>query len=301
MAWIKDTSSRVLREFAEGRRRVVSDWRILIVTRRMAQADNAPLPDESKARGVRQELERAGALTPVQGVGGVYIVDVPYANLLEASEEQIIQEANPWAVFGFLTALSHHGLTDLLPKDLYAIHFTDGEHLRRVPLGTMPEDWADGFSRPPQKLPAQVNEKKVVWTEMTGNRAFGVTVGYSSGLPVYVTDVERTLVDAVRMPEKCGGIAKVLQAWRDAADGFDLGRLVAYTDAYGIKNLRQRVGYLVEKMGMTHPQLDVWRGGLQRGGSVKLVANSAYSGTYSAEWNLSLNVPPPVLAVIEQD
>lgn len=300
MSWTKDTSSKVLWEFAEARRRVISGWRILIIARRIAQAVNAPLPDDSKARGIRAELERAGAIRSVKGAGDVLIVDVPYANLLEVSEEQIIQEANPWAVFGFLTALAYHGLTDLLPKDLYAIHFTDGDHLRRIPLGTMPEDWADGLSRPSPKRPPRLNEKEVHWTEMAGSRAFGVMVGYSSGLPIYVTDVERTLLDAIRMPEKCGGIAKVLQAWRDA-EGFDLDRLIAYTEKYDIQNLRQRVGYLVEKLGLSHPQLEVWRGRLQRGGSVKLVAKSAYSGTYSTEWNLSLNVPPSVLAIVEQD
>jgi len=294
----KDFLSQILREFAESRRRVISEWRILIAARRIAQAENARLPDQAKASSIRMELESDGAIRPARGVPGVFVVDVPYANLLEVSEEQIVQEANPWAVFGFLTAMVHHGLTDLLPKDLYAIHFEDDEHLRRVPLGAMPEDWADDLPRPPAKLPAQVNEKQVVWTTIKGSRAFGVTIGYSAGLPIYLTDVERTLIDAIRMPEKCGGIAKTLQAWRDA-EGFDLDRLLKYTDDYGIQVLRQRVGFLVERLGLAHPKLDHWREGLQRGGSVRLVAGGEYSSVYSADWNLSLNVPPSVLAILE--
>src|ERR1700730_16957792 len=104
--WAKTFASQILREFAEGRRRVVSDWRILVTARRLAHADHAPLPDEKKATAIRNELIRRGDITSVEGVAGVYIVDVPYANLLEASEEQIVQEANPWAVFGFLTAMT---------------------------------------------------------------------------------------------------------------------------------------------------------------------------------------------------
>jgi predicted transcriptional regulator of viral defense system len=241
---------------------------------------------------------RRHELTSLKGIQGVFIVDAPYANLLEVSEEQIIQEANPWAVFGFLTAMTHHGLTDLLPKDIYAIHFRDGAHLSRVPLGTMPDDWADDMPRPPERRPGRVRDVKVNWTEMKGEREFGITVGYSSGLPVYVTDVERTLIDAIRMPGKCGGIAKVLQAWR-SVEGVDLENLIEYTDRYDIQNLRQRVGFLLEQLGRSHPKLEDWRDGLQRGGSVKLVANGAYAGTFSAEWNLSLNVPPSVLAIIE--
>src|SRR3954451_14073066 len=139
--WVKTFASQVLREFAEERRRVVSDWRILISARRIAHAENAPLPDSKKAVEIRRELSSREAIAAVKGAEGVFTVVVPYANLLEVSEEQIIQEPNPWAVFGFLTALLHHGLTDLLPGEVYAIRFKDGEQLYRVPLGTTPEDW----------------------------------------------------------------------------------------------------------------------------------------------------------------
>lgn len=295
--WIKTLASQVLREFGEERRRVISDWRILTQTRRTAHGDNTPLPDEKKAILIRKELVKRGDILSLKGVEGVYIVDVPYANLLEVSEEQIIQEANPWVVFGFLTALVYHGLTDLLPKEVFAIQFKDGDHIRRIPLGTTPDDWV-GLSVPMSRVPRKVQDTEVNWTEMQNERDFGVSVGYSSGLPIYVTDVERTLLDAVRMPEKCGGIAKVFHAWR-TAESMDVDRLVQYTDRFDIQILRQRVGFLLEKLGRGHARLDEWRHRLQRGGSIKLVASEPYSETYSPEWNLSLNVPPSVLAIIE--
>ena len=145
-----------------------------------------------------------------------------------------------------------------------------------------------------------MGETPVVWTNVQSRWDFGVMVGYSSGLPVYLTDVERTLLDALRMPDKCGGIAKVLQAWK-AADSCDLDRLVTYTERIAIHNLKQRVGFVLEKLGRSHPRLAQWRDRLQRGGSVKLLASGAYSETYSTEWNLSLNVPSSVLAIIEQE
>jgi predicted transcriptional regulator of viral defense system len=297
--WNKRMASQVLRMCAENRRRVISDWRILIAARRNAHAENAPLPDEKKAVAIRKELIQRGDISPVKGVDGVYTVDVPYANLLEVSEQQIIQEANPWAVFGFLTAMVHHGLTDLLPNTVYAIQFKDGEQLYQVPLGTTPDDWTD-LELPAGKHPDKVNEIPIVWTQIEAKWEFGVTIGYSLGVPIYVTDVERTLIDGIRMPEKCGGIAKVLQAWR-SADSMDVDKVVAYADRYDIQNLRQRVGFLLEKLCREHPRLKEWQHRLQRGGSVKLVAGDAYSGTYSTEWNLSLNVPPSILAIIEQD
>src|ERR1017187_4577358 len=130
--WPKTIASGVLRGFAGDRRRVISDWRILISARRIAHAENAPLPDPKKAHAVLKELVGRGDVSPVKGVGGVYIVQVAYANLLDVSEEQIVQEANPWAVFGFLTAMVHHSLTDLLPKEVNVVEFKESEHLRRV-------------------------------------------------------------------------------------------------------------------------------------------------------------------------
>lgn len=296
--WTKTFASQVLRELAASRRRVVADWRILILARRIAHADNAPLPDEKKAVAIRKELVQRGDLVPVEGVSEVYIVDVPYANLLEISEEQIIQEANPWAIFGLLTAMTYHGLTDLVSREVYAITIKHGEHTERLPLGTMPDDWGDGLQIPLARQPKKAGEVRVHWTQLTEEPGFGVDIGYSFGVPIYVTDVERTLLDALRMPDKSGGIAKVLQAWR-SAENINIEKIVTYTEKYDNQILRQRVGFLLEKLGKMHPQLEEWRDGLRRGGSVKLVASSPYSATYSAQWNLSLNVPPSVLTILE--
>jgi predicted transcriptional regulator of viral defense system len=237
-------------------------------------------------------------LIPVEDVPNVYIADVPYANLLEISEEQIIQEANPWAIFGFLTAMTYHGLTDLVSREVYVISTKREKHPERLPLGTMPDDWNDRFEMPLARQPKKVRERTVHWTQLTEDPGFGVEIGYSLGVPIYVTDVERTLLDAIRMPDKSGGIAKVLQAWR-SAENINLDKLVTYTDRYDNQILRQRVGFMLEKLGMTHARLEGWRDGLRRGGSVKLVASSPYSATYSSEWNLSLNVPESVLTILE--
>jgi predicted transcriptional regulator of viral defense system len=298
--WVRTFASEILKELAAAHRRVVADWRILILARRLAQAENAPLPDEKKAVAIRRDLVRRGDLTQVEGVSDVYVVDVPYANLLEVSEEQIVQEANPWAVFGFLTAMTHHGLTDLVPSEVYAITTKGRGHTERLPLGTMPDDWTDGLQLSLLKHPKKVGKVPINWTRLNEEAGFGVTIGYSFGIPIYVTDVERTLLDALRMPDKSGGIGKVLQAWK-SADTLNMNKIIEYCDKYNNQILRQRVGFLLEKLGRAHPRLEEWRHQMQRGGSVRLVASNAYSDTYSVEWNLSLNVPPSVLAVLEKD
>ncbi len=202
-------------------------------------------------------------------------------------------------MFGFLTAMVHHGLTDLLPSG----PLRDSLPRRRALESRALRHHARGLGRwhptPNGKTPPRVNDKKIVWTEMTGDRAFGVKVGYSSGLPIYLTDVERTLLDGIRMPEKCGGISKVLQAWRNA-EGFNLDRLIEYTgplrhpEPASESWLPRREAGPVPIRGSRSGGVDCRRGRLS-----KVAGQGAYSGTYSAEWNLSLNVPPSVLSLIE--
>ncbi len=297
--WNETFASLVLREFAMARRKIVSDWRIWIVARKLAIADNAPLPDEDKAQAIRIKLQKRGELKSLAGINGVYEVDVPYANLLEISEEQVIQEANPWATFGHLTAMAYHGVTDLVPKQIFAFGNKLVSSSNRLPLGTSPEDWVN-LNYPVARQPTQVRTIPISWTQSNHESEFGVIVGHSFGVPIYITDLERTLIDALRSPEKSGGIAKVLQAWRSAGEA-DVEKLVTYTENYHNKVLRQRVGFLLGQLRQTHPRLEDWRRDLQRGGSVKLVSGTPYSPTYSSEWNLSLNVPPSVLAILEGD
>ena len=272
----------------------------MIYCRRISRASNAPLPDEKKAIAVRRELQNRRDLAGVDGMGlsGIFLVESPYALLLDVSEEQIIQEVNPWAVFSHLTALAYHGLTDLIPSRVSTTQFL-GDQGPIVPLGTTPDDWA-GLDYPPARRPPKVRGTGVDWSKTRRELRFGVEVGYSLGIPIYITDRERTLLDALRSPERSGGMAKVFEAWR-RAEAPDVDRLIDYTDRFGNQTLRQRVGYLLQTLGHSHPRLDEWRRHLLRGGSVRLAAGEPYAETYSPEWNLSLNVPESVLAVLSED
>src|ERR1035437_5822426 len=139
-SWISTISSNVLQAFADERRRIISRWRVLIVSRRLARAEGAPLPSAEKADEVIAALARGGALSGVEGVHDVYRIDVPFAQILPVSDEQVVQEAHPWAVFSCLPALAYHGLTNILPKRGYVTDYGVAQG-HGIPLGTSPEDW----------------------------------------------------------------------------------------------------------------------------------------------------------------
>ncbi len=122
-----------------------------------------------------------------------------------------------------------------------------------------------------------------------------------AGLPIYVTDLERTLLDAIRLPDKAGGIMNALRVWRSAKDRLSLDTLIQYVERFESGVLFQRAGFVLEQLKLDHPRLSQWRSDLQRGGSMKLVPSRPYASTYSERWNLSINVPDDVIAVLHDE
>jgi len=75
-------------------------------------------------------------------------------------------------------------------------------------------------------------------------------------------------------------------------DFLALDRLIEYTERFNSGLLRQRVGFLLDELGLPHPALARWHEDAQRnghGGSSKLVASAPYGAVYSEAWNLALN------------
>jgi predicted transcriptional regulator of viral defense system len=289
-----DLASKVLAELASDRRRITSRWRLLVLARQIAVRERKPLPTLPDGRRITQTLMRRGAIEPwgVPGLRGIFAVSAPYADLLPLNEEQILQEANPSGYFCFLTALLRHGLTKELPKHL---NMASVDPYVRPPLGTREDDWVE-LNRPAPQTPNAVGHVPVIWAPKRAVSNVGVGVFPTTGGLLYMSDLEKTLLDALQYPELCLGITNVLRAWRAAPIRWDLANLVAHVRALKAGPvMRQRVGYLIEAVGGRHPAVDEWREHLERGGSLKLVASNPYSPVFSERWNLSLNVPPSAL------
>lgn len=240
-----------------------------------------------------KDLLRRAQIAPIKGAFGVFAITVPFARLLPVYSELVLTESHPLAALSHRTALIRHGLSNWVPTEVHISQFTPPDP-QGIPLGTTPEDWV---GLPPLKFrtPGAVADTRVQWVRTSGEWDFGIEIGWEGGLPVYQTDRERTLVDAMRSPSKVGGILELLDALDRSLDTLDLNRLVNYTERFESGVLRQRVGFLLESVGRTHPRFDRWRERLQRGSSLKLLPDAPFAGTFSARWNLSLNVPDAVL------
>lgn len=292
----KTATLALLEQLADEHRRVLSEWRALILLRR-ATFDIPPserrwslLPREpSDLYPLFRQMRQRGELKPIRGLRHFFEVTVPYARKGPIEEDEILMEAHPYAALSHLSALVFHGLTNELPKGITAMVPVDGMG-ELLPLGTEPRDW-EGLPLVRGRTPDRILGRPVTWSQVKSERFFGLGVYQPRGYPVRVTTPERTLLDGLQTPESSGGIENVLRAWALARDTLDLDVLIHAVDRFDIAVQRQRAGFILEELGLSHPRLEQWQDMARRGGSSKLVASTPYAPHHSERWSLSLNAP----------
>lgn len=286
----------LLERLAKERRHVVADWRAMVVLQRAVRE----VPPEQRrwkkvpatpteARHLLNSMASAGDMRELDDVLGVYEVIVPYADVGGVGELEVLMETHPCVAASHHTAMGFHGLTDDQPKSIHAMVPTSMGDLG-VPTGTTVQDW-ESLPRAPARFPAQILGRVVRWHRVQPKRFVGVREYFPEGWSVRVTTPERTLIDGLLTPEHCGGIGAVLQGWARARDLFAVDDAVQIVEALDIAVLRQRVGFIMESLGLAHDALESWRARSVRGGSSRLCANAPYASTFSERWSLSLNAP----------
>jgi hypothetical protein len=298
---MKKTASDVLLEQLAGEQRhVLSDWRGLILLRRstfatpsserrweklpQVTADLTPLFRQMRQREEIQFFEKAHSL---------YRITVPYARQGPIDEREVLFEYHPYAVLSHLSALAFHGFTGEQPKGLVVSVSLDG-HAGLLPIGTEQADW-EGIRRPVGRRPRTILRRPVEWVRTKPERFFGFADYRPLSLPMRYTTPERTLIDSLQNPDLAGGIETVFRAWVLARESIDLDVLTYDVERFGVAVLRQRIGYVLDQLDLSHPRLEHWRRGTHRGGSSRLVGADPFSSTFDQHWNLSLNAPVDVL------
>jgi len=293
-------STALLDRLANEDRLAFADWRALVLLRRATREIPAEgrrwsrLPNcAADLSPLLRQMRGRGEVDPFTKLPGVYKVTVPYAKLGFVDEHEILFEANPYAVLSHFTALVFHGMTEEFPKRLFATipSEVDNAHL---PIGTTRVDW-DGLDRPFSRKPATVLDQPVTWSRIQALHFFGYDEHRPYRYPIRVTNRERTLIDALQAPGLCGGVGNVLKAWVLSRDEINLDVLVDLVNRLDIGVLRQRVGFILESLQLTHPALDVWRARAHRGGSSRLVGSRPFASSFDERWNRSLNASVDVL------
>lgn len=296
----------VLHALASENRHVLSTWRAHVLLRR---GRDAFYPFDKVEKAVRK-LDREELIEPIQGKT-LYKVTCPYARP-SLNIYELANEAYPAGILSHSSAMELHRLTDQrsYTMHLYEAPYTPGqtarvpssvneksseESLSTIPPGTNLADWRT------ESLPRNVrltdHNEYIIQTHTTkAIWIFGSEILQSQGVDIRVTNVERTLIDGLRNPANCGGLNEVFRAWVRAADDLSVDQLVEYVKRFDQSILYQRVGFVLEAMGIHHEQLDSWKKEkAQRGGSRVLNADKDYAPEYSEDWKLSINHPVHIL------
>jgi predicted transcriptional regulator of viral defense system len=105
-----------------------------------------------------------------------------------------------------------------------------------------------------------------------------------------VSDVERTLMDAVAIPGYCGGLIEAAKAFFMAKTQLNTSKLIDYARRYRKWSVLRRAGYLLELFELASPSvLDGLAQSLPAGYS-RLDPDLPKEGLSSPRWGLNLNV-----------
>ena len=285
----------ILEDLAQQHRRVLSQWRAFILLRRATfgiprsgrRWDRLPNAPEDM-RPLLGMMQARGEIARLPGFFGLFEVTIPFARTGPLDELEILLEANPFAVISHFSALVFHGLTEQQPTSLTASapRSTPDDLL---PVDTNSSDW-EGLSFPSaRRRPDTVLRTPVRWSTIDSARLNGFLEYQPNGARIRVTTPERTLVDALQSPDISGGMANVLRAWAIGTPAANLDRLTDQVDRYDVQVLRQRAGFVLDRLGYQHPAMDRWQMKAHRGGSSRLVGSEPFSPSFDERWNLSIN------------
>jgi predicted transcriptional regulator of viral defense system len=239
-------------------------------------------------------MQARGDIKALRRPAGMYEVTAPFAATGPIDENELLLEVNPYAFLSHFSALAFHGLTD---RQANMISMTGPRVLPSdvIPIDTVAADWEDIPLPAWTPRPDAILRTPIRWSTVSAARYNGFLEYQPYGARIRVSTPERTLVDSLQAPDLSGGIANVLRAWAIGGPAARLDQLVAEVERYDVQLLRQRVGFVLERLGLTHPVLDQWQQRSHRGGSSRLVGTEPFSSRFDDRWNLSINASTSAL------
>ena len=224
--------------------------------------------DAGYTRNILSRLVRKGWLQRLQR--GRYMV-VP----LEAGPERNWSE-NAWIVASHLihpaavaywSALHYWAMTEQVPRIVFV------QSTRR-------------------KRPARVSGVRFRFVTLSQSRFFGVSRRTLDGKVFYVTDREKTMLDAAARPDLSGGIGQLAEALRSSVGEMNWERLDQYLIRWGGGTPVKRLGYLADALEIDVPdrerRLQTWQQMISQGVSL-LEPGSAPTGRVITRWRVRLN------------
>lgn len=183
-----------------------------------------------------------------------------------------------------LSAMQKFNLTERRPKSLFLTLATIEQWRDLVKDSDDAQEAAPIRQR--RHHPPTVRSRHL---EIFQTKSFPRTTQLKSSF-VRATEIGQTFIDMLEQPDRCGGMAHVLDVYERHAANY-LPQIVRRIDRTETKLTKVRAGYiLTEKLGLKNETAESWVQYAQRGGSQRLDPKAPYAPQFSERWMLSLNV-----------
>jgi predicted transcriptional regulator of viral defense system len=157
--------------------------------------------------------------------------------------------------FTHLTALYLHKLILTKPKSIY-VNYEQSPHTIRSSLSQKGINLA--FSKPPRmsKNIALFKNHKIYLLNGKFTGSLGVTKIKVDQNYVYLTDLERTLIDITVRPQYSGGLNTIMKAYSKSKNTLSIATIIKYLKKIKyIYPYHQVIGFYCEKAGMSKMEL----------------------------------------------
>ena len=209
---------------------------------------------------------------------GLYALSTTVPGVSVAHEFEIAMSLIDPAVISHWSALHHHGLTEQVPRDVFVLT-TTGTWIPRSRKG-----------RPGQSSGSYtVGDTTYRFVQVKHDRFFGAKQVWVGDARVSVTDLERTLLDGLSMPQYCGDFAEVLHAFEIGVARLDTRRITEYATRIGVATAK-RLGWVLEAQGVRKSKLRTLAA-LPIKGYRKLDPTGPRRGPCNSRWMVQENLP----------
>lgn len=254
-------------------RRLAADGRRIFSTEQARDIAPEVGLSEGYVRQALHHLTRSGWLVRLRK--GLYALSSSVPSVSPAHEFEVAMALVHPAAISHFSAMHYHELTDQIPHRVFVTTATG----HSVPRSHNARKGESG---------CRVGETVYQFIQVKPERFFGTKDVWIGEARVTVTDMERTLIDGLAMPQYCGGFAEVIHAFEVAHDRLNLNRLVEYAlklDAATAK----RLGWVLEKTEIKRSRLAALQQVAVTGYS-KLDPTGPRRGPYNRPWMVQENL-----------
>ena len=181
-------------------------------------------------------LRRSGWIVPLHR--GLYALSPTVPGTTPAHEFEIAMALVNPAAISHWSALHYHGLTEQTPRKVFVLTATGS---------SIPRMNRSGSNSP--RDGCLVGDTTYRFIQVKPERFLGIEKVWISDARVSITNLERTLLDGLSMPQYCGDFAEVLHAFEAAMPELDIERIGRYATQLNV-TIAKRLGWVLESLGV---------------------------------------------------